>query len=127
MRSKLSLFLRIVVAAIYLQTLYFKFSASPESVYIFQTLGAEPAGRIISGILELVCSALLIYRPTVIYGAMGSLAIVTGALLSHFFSLGIEVQGDGGLLFGLALTVFVCTLILLFLHLDEMKQPLVKK
>ena len=40
------------------QTLFFKFTAAPESVYIFSTLGVEPWGRIDSGIIELVASAL---------------------------------------------------------------------
>ena len=39
--------LQIVVAAILAQTLYFKFTAAEESVYIFTTLGIEPWGRIV--------------------------------------------------------------------------------
>lgn len=41
--------LRIAVAVILLQTLFFKFTGAKESVYIFTTLGAEPWGRIGSG------------------------------------------------------------------------------
>jgi hypothetical protein len=120
MKKLLSLVLRVIVAAIFLQTLYFKFTGAPESVYIFTTLGAEPAGRILSGILELVCAVLLLYRPTMIYGALGSLGVISGALLSHLFVLGIEVMDDGGLLFGLALTVFLCSLALIIMHKSEL-------
>jgi hypothetical protein len=120
MKKLLSLVLRVIVVAIFLQTLYFKFTGAPESVYIFTTLGAEPAGRILSGILELVCAVLLLYRPTMIYGALGSLGVISGALLSHLFVLGIEVMDDGGLLFGLALTVFLCSLALIIMHKSEL-------
>lgn len=119
MNKRLSLVLRLITALILIQTLYFKFTAAPESVYIFQTLGVEPAGRIGSGILELICAGMLLYRPTVIYGAIGSLGIISGAILSHLFVLGIEVQNDGGLLFGLALTVFACSALLILLHKNE--------
>ncbi|MCB0542927.1 MAG: DoxX family protein [Saprospiraceae bacterium] len=121
----LSLFLRLVVAAILLQTLYFKFTAAPESVYIFTTLGAEPWGRIGSGIAELIVSALLLWPRTVGIGAVGALGVISGAILSHFTKLGIEVQGDGGTLFYLALVVFVCSLVLAWLHRREI--PVVGK
>ena len=127
MKSKATLVLRVVVAVILLQTLYFKFTGAPESVYIFQALGAEPAGRIISGILELIFAVLLLYRPTMIYGAIGSLGIITGAILSHFFVLGIEVMNDGGLLFGLAVTVFVCSLLLIVLNNSELSRLILKR
>ncbi len=115
----LSLLLRLVVAAILLQTLYFKFTAAPESVYIFQTLGAEPWGRIGSGVAELIVSALLLWPRTVAIGAIGALGVITGAILSHLTILGIEVQGDGGTLFYLALAVFVGSATLAWIHRRE--------
>lgn len=105
--AKILLVLRLVVAAILLQTLYFKFTGAPESVYIFQTLGAEPWGRLSSGVAELVAAVLLLVPRTAVWGAVLSLGIISGAILSHLTLLGIEVQGDGGLLFGLAVAVFV--------------------
>lgn len=115
----LSLLLRLVVAAILLQTLYFKFTAAPESVYIFQTLGAEPWGRIGSGVAELIVSALLLWPRTIAIGAIGALGVITGAILSHLTILGIEVQGDGGTLFYLALAVFVGSATLAWMHRRE--------
>lgn len=99
--------IRIVVAGILLQTLYFKFTGAPESVYIFSTLGAEPYGRIGSGVLELIAGALLLIPSTVGIGAVISLGVMSGALASHLGILGISIQGDGGTLFYLALIVFV--------------------
>jgi len=46
MKSKFVFALRIVVALILIQTLRFKFTAHPDSVYIFEQVGLEPVGRI---------------------------------------------------------------------------------
>ncbi len=108
--------LRLMVALILLQTLYFKFTGAPESVYIFETVGMEPWGRIGSGIVELI-AGILILSPTITYiGAILALGTISGALFFHFTKLGIEVQGDGGLLFALACVVFVCSAVLLIIH-----------
>ncbi|MEO8637108.1 MAG: DoxX family protein, partial [Gemmatimonadales bacterium] len=101
---------QLVAAAILLQTLYFKFTGAPESVYIFTTLGLEPWGRIGSGVVELIAAILLLIPATAGFGAVLALGVISGAILSHLTKLGIEVQGDGGLLFGLAITVFVTSL-----------------
>ena len=64
--SKLSWLLQVVVAVILLQTLFFKFTGAAESVYIFSTLGAEPWGRLGSGVVELIASAP---APMKVYGS----------------------------------------------------------
>lgn len=102
---------QLVAAGILLQTLFFKFTASPESVYIFTTLGLEPWGRIGSGIAELVAAVLLLVPTTANLGAILAMGVMAGAIMSHLTQLGIEVQGDGGLLFGLGLVVFVSSAI----------------
>ena len=101
--------LQLAVAGILLQTLFFKFTGAPESVYIFSTLGIEPWGRFGTGAMELVASILLLVPATTTLGAGLALGIIAGAIVSHLFVLGLEVQGDGGLLFGLAITVFVAS------------------
>jgi putative oxidoreductase len=107
---------QVVVAVILFQTLFFKFTAAPESVFIFETLGAEPWGRIGSGAVELIAGILLLIPGRTAWGALlGGLAMV-GALGAHLTKLGIEVQGDGGLLFSLAVTVLVGSAIVLFLR-----------
>lgn len=110
----LSFFLKVIVAAILLQTLYFKFTAAEESVYIFTSIGMEPWGRIGSGIVELIASILLLAKRTAWLGALMALGVICGALFFHLTSLGIEVQGDGGFLFILACIVFVFSLIILW-------------
>jgi len=107
---------RIAAALILLQTLFFKFTAAPESVYIFSKVGAEPWGRIGSGIVELIAAILLLTPRFVWAGAFLSLGVMTGAIISHLTVLGIEVQGDKGLLFFLAIAVFATSSIALFLH-----------
>lgn len=99
----------LVAAAILLQTLYFKFSAAPESVYVFSSIGAEPAGRIGSGVVELIAAVLLLWPTFAWAGAMLALGTMSGAILTHLTVLGIEVQGDGGTLFALALIVWAAS------------------
>jgi uncharacterized membrane protein YphA (DoxX/SURF4 family) len=107
---------RIAAAVILLQTLFFKFTAAPESVYIFTQVGLEPYGRIGSGIAELIAAVLILIPATTWVGAGLALAVMFGAIFSHLTVLGIEVMGDGGLLFGLALGVAICSAVLLFLQ-----------
>ena len=111
--------LQLVVAGILLQTLFFKFTGAEESVYIFTQLGAEPWGRIGSGIVELIASVLLLGPRTVTLGALLSLGTICGAILSHLTKLGIVVQDDGGLLFALAIVVLVSSAAVLWMRRRE--------
>ena len=111
--------LQLSVAGILLQTLFFKFTGAAESVYIFSTLGAEPWGRIGSGVAELIASALLLTPATTTLGAALALALMVGAIGSHLTVLGIEIQGDGGLLFALAIIVFAASAAILVLRRAE--------
>jgi putative oxidoreductase len=116
----LSWILQLAVAGILLQTLFFKFTGAAESVYIFSTLGMEPWGRYASGIAELIASVLLIVPGFAALGALLALGVIAGAIVSHLAFLGIEVQGDGGLLFALAVIVFICSLAVLALRWREL-------
>ena len=111
--------LQLAVAGILLQTLFFKFTGAPESVYIFSTLRAEPWGRIGSGVVELIASVLLLIPVATTIGAALALGVISGAIVSHLAVLGIEVQGDGGLLFELAIIVFVASAAILVLRRAE--------
>ena len=115
-QSVSSWFLQLLVAGILLQTLFFKFTGAEESVYIFSTVHAEPWGRIGSGVIELIASILLLVPSTVTLGAILTLGTMAGAILTHLTVLGIEVKGDGGLLFGLALTAFTSSVIVLLIR-----------
>lgn len=101
---------RIIAALLLLQTLFFKFTAAPESVEIFSKLGMEPWGRIGTGVLELVAALLILIPSTVWFGALLAVGLMAGAVFSHLTVLGIEVQHDGGQLFAYALIVLFCGL-----------------
>lgn len=107
---------RLTAAVILLQTLFFKFTGAPESVYIFTKVGMEPWGRYGSGVVELIAAILLLSSCRCWLGALLALGMMGGAIMSHLTKLGIVVQNDGGLLFGLAVAVAVCSLITLVLH-----------
>jgi hypothetical protein len=111
--------LRIIAALIMLQTLYFKFTAAEESVYIFTTLGMEPVGRIGSGVAELIASILLLIPWKAWLGALLSIGIMGGAIMSHLTILGIDVRGDGGVLFFYALIVFFSSVGVLWIHREQ--------
>src|SRR5882762_3516757 len=110
--------LRIAVAVILLQTLFFKFSGAKESVYIFTTLGAEPWGRIGSGVVELIAAILILFPRTAVLGAILSLGTICGAIFSHLTKLGLRIPAvdDHGELFALAVVVFISSLAVLFLR-----------
>ena len=108
------LVLKVIVAIILLQTLYFKFTGAEESKYIFETVGMEPWGRIGSGVVELLAVIFLFIPPLTWLGAVFALGVITGALFFHFTTLGIVVKDDGGLLFILACVVFISCLIILW-------------
>jgi len=116
LRSLIAWVCRITAAVILLQTLFFKFSAAPESVYIFTKVGLEPWGRIGSGVAELIAAILILVPRTTWLGAGLALGVMAGAILSHLTVLGIVVMDDGGLLFGLAIAVAACSVALLFLQ-----------
>ncbi|WP_395632331.1 DoxX family protein [Flavobacterium sp.] len=106
--------IKLTAAVILLQTLFFKFSGANESIYIFQTLGIEPYGRIGSGVVELIASILILIPRTTLLGALLGMGTMLGAIFSHLFVLGIEVQNDGGTLFLLAVITLSCCLFLVF-------------
>ncbi|MBL7878936.1 MAG: DoxX family protein [Chryseobacterium gambrini] len=113
MKNYINWALRLIPALILLQTLFFKFTAHPDSVAIFSQLHAEPFGRIFSGVLELITAVLILNPKTTFWGAVLGLVTMIGAIASHIFILGINTNNDGGKLFYLALTVFVFCVILL--------------
>ena len=110
--------LQVIVAVILLQTLFFKFTGAAESVYIFSTLGAEPWGRIGSGVVELIASILLLMPRTAALGALLSLGTISGAIMAHLTRLGIAITpvGDKGELFALALAVFIGSALILLIR-----------
>ena len=129
----LSWICRVIAAVILLQTLFFKFTAASESVYIFTKLGVflnhylpslpvdtvQVYGRVGSGVMELIAAILLLVPRTVWAGAVLAMAATSGAILSHLTFLGLVVMDDGGLLFALALIVFGTSAVALCVHRSQ--------
>lgn len=122
---KIILVLRIAVAIILIQTLRFKFTAHPDSVYIFETVGLEPYGRIGIGTLELIAGILLLIPKTIWAGALLTMGLIGGAILMHLTKLGIEVKGDGGVLFYTAIITFLLSTIILYYYRKDI--PIIGK
>lgn len=125
MKKHIPLTLRIVIAVILIQTLRFKFTAHEDSIYIFETIGLEPYGRIGIGILELIASILLLIPKTVWAGALLTLGLIGGAIMMHLTQLGIVVKNDGGLLFITAIATFILSAIVLYMYRKEI--PIIGK
>ena len=109
---------QVLAAVIFIQSLFFKFSGAEESIYIFSQLGVEPWGRIGTGIVELIASILLLVPRFASIGALLSLGVISGAILSHLAVLGIAIEGvgDDGTLFGMAIAVFIASLVVLIIR-----------
>ena len=119
------LILRIIVAIILIQTLRFKFTSHPDSVYIFTKVGLEPMGRIIIGIVELLAGLLLLFKKTAWAGALLTLGVIGGAIMMHLTKLGIEIKGDGGVLFGTAIVTFMISASITFIYRKDI--PIIGK
>ena len=101
---------QIIAAIILGQTLFFKFTAAPEAVALFTKLGVEPFGRIGLGVVELIAVILLLVPRTAAIGSAVTLGLMVGAIGSHLTKIGIEVDGDGGALFSMAVIAFIAGL-----------------
>ena len=115
--------LRILAALILLQTLYFKFTAQPESVKLFTVLGMEPWGRIGTGVAELIASILILIPRTTLLGALMGLGLMAGAIFFHLTKLGINFGGDV-ILFAYAVITFICCMILIIIYRKNIPQLL---
>lgn len=118
-KSILYFLLKLIPAIILLQTLFYKFTAAPESVAIFKTLGLEPYGRIGLGVIELIVAILILVPKTTWLGALLGVGIMAGAIFSHLTKLGVVVNNDGGTLFILASITFICCLLLVWVNRDK--------
>ncbi len=120
MKKYIPIVIRIAVAVILIQTLRFKLTAHPDSVFIFEQVGLEPFGRIGIGIAELIAGILMVIPKTAWIGATLTLGIIGGAIMMHLTQLGIEVpfegKPDGGALFITAVVVFILSAITLWLQ-----------
>ena len=112
MKHKISFAIRLLVAIILFQSLYFKFGSHEQAIHIFTTLDVEPWGRFLLGGIELVLAIgiLLPITKSIANTLIGLLMI--GAVGAHLFTpLGIVVrwdgQNDGGQLFIMGVIVII--------------------
>lgn len=122
MKTPFNIFLwvvKVIAALIMLQTLFFKFSGASESVYIFTKVGIEPWGRIGTGIVELIASFLILIPRSAWLGALIAIGTMAGAIATHLTLLGIEVMGDSGQLFYMAVITLVCSLTVLITEREK--------
>jgi len=110
---------QILAAIILAQTLFFKFTAAPESVALFTKLGVEPFGRYIAGIMELITVILLLIPRKAWIGAILGIATMGGAIMAHLTVLGIESSGDGGYLFLLAVITLICCVTVAYIRKSD--------
>lgn len=143
--------LTLYIAFVFIQSLFFKFTDSPETQYIFGTLEAWGTSlgwpglfahdgifsQYVVGTGELIASALLlaglrvhVLRPL---GALMALGVISGAIFFHLFTpLGVSVLNadgthDGGELFALACGVWVAAALLLWMSRDVIGRLPVRK
>ena len=125
MHKYVYLSLRIIIAIILVQTLRYKFTGHPDSIYIFTQVGLEPYGRIGIGLIELIAAILILIPKTVWLGAGLTIGVLSGAIFFHLTNIGIEVNGDGGGLFYMGLGTLVLSCIVLWL--DRKSIPIIGK
>ena len=116
MKKYTLLILKLIAAIIMLQTLFFKFTGAQESIDLFTKIAGnnEAYMRISTGVLELIASVLLFTPKKNWLGALLTVGLMFGAIMSHLTIIGIEHNGDGGTLFTSAIVTLISGLILLF-------------
>jgi len=110
---------KVIIAVILLQTLFFKFTTHPDSVLLFSELGIEPWGRILLGIIELFVAVGILIPSTAFFASMGAVILMVGAIFSHLFFIGVVFNDDGGGLFILAVVTFILSLIVAYFEIKK--------
>ena len=105
---------RLIVVFIIGQTLPFKYSGHPDSVYIFEQMGWEPWGRYLIALIETTAVVLLLTKRYIL-GAIMSLSLISAANFMHFTRLGFDVNGDGGFLFKMSIIVILSSLMIIII------------
>lgn len=100
--------LRIIPAIILLQTLFFKFTAHPESVALFTKIGMEPYGRVGVGVLEFIAGILVLIPSLSMYGAILIIWLMLGAVYFHITILWYNE------LFVLAVIALSCATVIIY-------------
>lgn len=121
--------MRIIIAAGFTMTGFIpKLTGAPESIELFNKLGAGDPGRYFTAIVELAATILILLPKTVPVGAALVIATMLGALASHAAIIGFEDHYGPLALMALALLALaVATLFLHRRHAFAIARPLLGK
>ncbi|MFK5957053.1 MAG: DoxX family protein [Planctomycetota bacterium] len=119
-QTRISFIAQGIVAVILGQTLFFKLSGAEEAVAIFSKLGVEPYGRIGLGVLELFNVVLILLPRSAAFGGTMTVGLMLGAVGSHLGPLGINVNGDGGQLFAMAVVALLAGATVAWLRREQL-------
>ena len=121
--------LKIVIAIILLQTLFFKFTGAQESIELFAKIAGDNEAfmRIGTGILELVASILLFVPKKAWTGGILTVGLMAGAIISHLTIIGIVHNNDHGALFISALIALSAAILLVYNKRKELSSLLKKQ
>ncbi|MDQ8202206.1 DoxX family protein [Pelagicoccus sp. SDUM812003] len=117
MKTIFSKLVSVSIALILAQSLYFKFSAHPDSVAIFRELGMGDSGRILIGVLELIAATFLIVPKGQAWGGLLAWGLMTGAMIGHWSQLGWV--GDRGILGALGIYCWVGSAVVVALNIKR--------
>ena len=142
MKKFVNWLLPLYIAFVFLQSLFFKFSGSEETVIIFNTIGSwmldiglpqgfaeafSKYGGTTTGIVELIAAILVLTPVTRVWGALAGVMVMSGAIFFHLFTpLGVvrvvDAAGntDGGVLFFMACGVWLSSLVLLYVYRQKL-------
>ncbi len=134
----------LYISIVLIQALRFKFTNSVDTVHIFGTLNTWAADAFgIEGLFlppgifnayvidtgELVASLVMLTglfaarKFLIPIGALMLLGIISGAIFFHLFTPpGVDVRGDGGLLFASVCGIWLMSAILIFLNKEHLLQ-----
>jgi len=118
LRRYVTLILPVVPALILLLPVHYKLTANPDSVRLFEELGMEPVGRVLVGTIESICIILLMLPGVAIYGAILTLAVMTGALIAHATHLGWANPSPSMVV--KALVAAACSMAIIYLRREQL-------
>jgi len=106
---------RIAAAAVMALVAYLKLTGNPADVALFEQLGMEPYGRVMTGLIEAAC-ALALMSPYAAVGGVVTSGVMTGAIIAHATKLGFIVNNDGGKHVMLLALVMACSLLVAYVR-----------
>lgn len=108
---------QVIIVVIIGQSLFFKFTDAPETVGLFEQLGMGIVGYKLIGFLELVACVLLLIRNSIIWGAILSWGLMSGAIVAHVTEIGFS-ENDG-FLGGAAILVWFLSMLVIYLRKEQ--------